>query len=204
MAKITTATIKKFLNEKYGEYDWKRVTKRKFEYKNVILTDVNGNDFVIDGKLNWRAYMDYEETEPVFIIDNGEELLLAEEELPMLPASCFQYFFYKGGVNPNDLGIFVEYKEKFQDVFPMDLEIAEDDIREYTILGFNDFFKRHNIQISCEQENTFSFYEVVKPNDSEVFNPLTHLKEMEAIDENINKMRTLLKELGMKEVKRDL
>lgn len=56
MSKVTTAIIKAALDERFGSYKWKRLTKRKFEYKNVMATifSEGEKEFIpLNGKLNW-------------------------------------------------------------------------------------------------------------------------------------------------------
>ncbi len=220
MAKLTTASIKKILNKSIGKYNWKRVTKRKFNYNDVKIKTEDDGIISINGKLNWRAYMDYEETEPVFIIDDGENILLMEEE-SMLPASCFNFFIFNAEEEKKSsgrLGFFVNYKPEFEDAFNEDLNLFPDDIREYTILGLEDLFVKNNLHLCCDQENTFSMYELNKQKVEEKISSLKEMiaknidssssiknvafsnpKEMTSTDENKEKLRKILKDFGFTE-----
>lgn len=154
MSKLTTALIKDALNKKIGNYNWKRITKRKFDYKNATIKFRSGKKIVLDGKLNWRAYMDVNATEPVYVIDNGEKILYMVNELPTLPSTCFQTGVYFENFCPT-LAFFVRFNPEFEDVFPEELGLEGDDIREYTIAGLVEAFDKVNLSVTNEMENLF-------------------------------------------------
>lgn len=91
------------------------------------------------------------------------------------------------------LGFFLNYKPEFEDVFQEDLDLFSGNIREYTILGLEDLFVQNNLHLCCDQENTFSIYEL---NKKEVENKVSSLKEMTATEENKEKLRKILKDFG--------
>lgn len=190
--KLTTTLIKKHLNNTILKTDWKRITKRKFEYNNVKINNDDGTVTTLDGKLNWRVYQS-DESEPVFVIDDGTTILCSTDERELLPTSCFRYGLRD--VNPQEpLFIFLLFEEKFSeivgssDVFD-EIGPYEDNIREYTVAGFEEACQDANLILSNDQENTFSFY---------VRTSSGSLEPLKNTTNNKKQLRDFLRKIGIK------
>lgn len=204
MAKITTAVVKAALDEKYGKLKWRRLTKRKFEYKNVVAMPdgSEGESVLLNGKLNWRIYRDSEfESEAIFVIDDGEKILLMTESAETLPSSCFEFGAYYAS-EMDTLGFFVKFKPEFEDAFNEDAEIYGDNLREYSIAGLQDLFEKSNMILENEQECMFGVYNsqneagqsLMEAIQSGSFDTLT----FEDTKENIEMLKKMLVDFGMK------
>jgi hypothetical protein len=208
MAKVNTDLIKKVINDLYSKkynskIEVKRLTKRKFNYKDALVAMT---DFVDDknkipivklsGNLNWRVYADKEEEgSPFFIIDNGDDILYIGEDAPQLPGSCFKVGVYPCG-NTDSIGFFILLKDEYEDAFPEESQIYNDDLREYSVAGLEAIFELNGFKLTNEEENTFSLYHKVNENGLTLEDALSngdfnsHL--ITANEDNLNKIKDLL------------
>lgn len=150
---INKNIIKEKLKKNIGDYNWQELIIKEFDYKNAKIKMKN-KIITLNGKLNWRVYQDFSKTEPVFVIDNNENILYMSEEKPQLPTSLFDFnLYYKNEystyfaiINLKD-----EYVEYLEEVFDTE------EIREYYICGLVEFFREKNIKVLNEDEGIFSF-----------------------------------------------
>lgn len=180
MTKLTTAKIKEELNNVILKTDWKRATKRKFEYNNVIIRDHNDNLITLNGKLNWRGYYS-DETEPTFVIDDGENILFMGSERPLLPPSCFSFGLY-----------FYPYCDTFffstrllVDIAE-DMEVYPDNIYDDCVAGVQE---HQTLRMNTVQENDFEIYEIV--NDDTI-------RKFDNTPENYNFLKSELEKMGFR------
>lgn len=86
---ISTKDIKTLLNRDVGKHDWKRATKRKFTYDNVLAhPDTN---LVLNGTLNWRCFYDTE-------CDFPDTTELCSHYVREYTIAGFRDVFYKHGL----------------------------------------------------------------------------------------------------------
>ena len=121
--------------------DYKRTTKRKFEYNNATHSLGRSKAYVtLDGTLSWRKYTNEEQGENYYVIDDGTSIIY-HGGAPLLPLSCFDW-----GLQIEDVGeylIWLTYKECFSD-----LGDHVDDLRDGSVAGFKHLLRESDIR--CE------------------------------------------------------
>lgn len=185
MSKINTKIIKKNIESSFGKSDWKRLTKRTFHYNNAYVLNKDKSIMLLNNKLNWRCYRS-SDSEPIFVIDDGETILYMDSERSQLPANC-----YDVGLQYNEriksFVFFVQLKPEFIDAFDENIEIYEDEIREYDIAGLEAIFQKKGLFVSCEQENTFLLRKITKNKTFELLSDS---------DSNKERIKNILIDLG--------
>lgn len=164
MPAINTQYIKDNILPLYPDStNMKRVSKRKFIYNNDQLfdedfqpvTDSNGKIIELNGKLNWRCYNTTDGDEPIFVIDDGNNVLY-HGELSGIPLSCFEI---NVELNEDDGSMVHADDGHYMFLFfvlTIDLEFAgiyNDDIRESHIAGLNHLLTATVTQLDNAMEN---------------------------------------------------
>tara|TARA_Y100001960_G_scaffold192652_1_gene201668 strand:+ start:11590 stop:12255 length:666 start_codon:yes stop_codon:yes gene_type:complete len=168
---ISTKDIKTLLNRDVGKHDWKRATKRKFTYDNVLAhPDTN---LVLNGTLNWRCFYDTECDFPdeIYILDDGNKIIAASTE-PFIPGDSFEGALYPSH-DDSYITFMVEYKESFK-VFPDTTELCSHDVREYTIAGFRDVFYKHGLLLFSDAECFFTLKIIEEEPDVDTYQQIEY------------------------------
>lgn len=202
MSKVTTAIIKAALDARFGSYKWKRLTKRKFEYKNVtakIFSEGKYEFVPLNGKLNWRVYRDSDfQTDAVIVIDDGEEIKLMTMGEEVLPSSCFQFGAYFSE-ECETVGFTVIFKEEFEDSFPDDSCIYGDNLREESIAGLEKMMNDSGFIFESDRENVFSVMKKFSESGKEIMESaaLGNLIDHVLLESDVDLIKGLIEDFGL-------
>lgn len=163
IAKIDEFFESEFLPEEKS--DWKRAMKKTATFDNIsqrtFLECGRTTDTIItlNGKYNWRVYRDKkEEQENVFVIDDGEEVLLLSIGNPLIPINKVEF-----GINlkmpcfSEDVSVgfvFWVNEEDYSD----ESRISGESIGHGAIIGLEDEMFKLGYSVDYEAEGEGVFY----------------------------------------------
>lgn len=174
MSKVDSNFIKNLISKKYIS-NFKRITKRKFSYKNIKLEDGS----ILNGTYNWRSFKN-DFNRFIYVIDDGEKVIYLGDK-SSLPVSLF---YISLSIIDDEPAFFITFKDN--ESFSCS-GISEDNIHEDHIAGIVNLFNEYNIDIDCIMENMFniSYLENTK-------NPISY----DNYEDFENKMKIIFKEIG--------
>ena len=118
-------------------------TKLKRRHKQSFKSKVDTNCNFNDQKIHWRQF-ECENCNELTNVTNTDEEILHKDECAVLPFSCFNYCVE---IMDDMVNLALFYKDTVKG------DVIEDDIRDYHILFFEEFFLKHNIKASNSMEN---------------------------------------------------